>query len=74
MANKREKLRTLADSEGLTVDDMLALGTVDSVCPGICMTEGCDYTIEVEPDCREGWCEVCAKGTVSSALILAGLI
>jgi hypothetical protein len=73
MANK-EKLRTLADSEGMDVEALLRAASVDSVCPGICMTGGCDYTIEVEPDCQKGWCEVCAKGTVSSALILAGLI
>ena len=26
----------------------------DSVCRAICMTEGCDYTTEMEPDQTEG--------------------
>jgi hypothetical protein len=46
----------------------------DSVSPGICMNEGCDYTVEVEPDQDRGWCEACGTNTVKSAPILAGII
>lgn len=64
-------LQELAESEGLTLDELLEQATFDSVCPGICP---CGYTIEVEPDQSKGWCEVCNMGTVKSALILAGMI
>ena len=38
------------------------------------MTEGCDYTTEMEPDQEEGYCEACGGNTVVSALVLAGII
>jgi hypothetical protein len=69
------KLRTLMEIEGY--DDLVAFlidnGT-DSVCPGICVNNGCDFTTEVEPDQDRGHCEVCGTQTVKSALVLAGLI
>ena len=68
------KLDELADMEGLSVEDLLEEASCDSVCPGICVTQGCDYTTEVEPDCTSGWCEMCGKKTVKSALVLAGII
>lgn len=46
----------------------------DSICPGICENEECDYTTEVEPDCTSGWCEECQSNTVVSGMILAGII
>jgi hypothetical protein len=46
----------------------------DSVCPGICMNPDCDYTNEVEPDCTNGWCEVCNTQTVKSGMVLGGII
>ena len=36
--------------------------------------ESCDYTAEMEPDQDQGFCEVCGGNTVTSALVLAGLI
>ena len=67
------KLQELADSEGFeSVDEMLEAAVIDSVVPGIC--KHCDYTTEVEPDCRAGWCEFCEESTVVSCLILAELI
>ena len=69
-----EKLDLLADIEGMEVMEMLEQATFDSVSPGICMTPGCTYTTEVEPDQPHGWCEECNKGTVKSALLLAGII
>jgi hypothetical protein len=46
----------------------------DTLCPAICMTEGCDHVNEVEKDQDEGYCESCGGQTMVSALVLAGLI
>ena len=56
------------------VEGVLFLEMTDSVCPAICMTEGCDYTAGMEPDQKEGYCEACGGNTVVSVLVLAGLI
>jgi len=53
---------------------MLEAATFDSVAPGICSNEWCNYVTEVEPDCRDGWCKKCQSGTVESCLVLAGII
>ena len=72
---RRNKLLKLAELEGFDSDAALIKATAhDSVSPGICMTVECNYTVEVEPDQDKGWCEHCGKGTVQSALALAGLI
>jgi hypothetical protein len=72
---RRAKLDQLVDSEGFdSLDDLIATTISDSVSPAICLNEGCDYTAEMEPDQREGWCEACGTNTVASALILAGII
>ena len=55
-------LEKLAKIEGFnSVDAMIQASILDSVSPGICVTCG-EYTTEVEPDCREGWCEECESG------------
>ena len=75
LSNKGAKLMRLCDLEGFnSLDDLLQAAATDSVCPAICMTEGCDYTTEMEPDQDQGYCEVCGGNTMVSALILAGLI
>jgi hypothetical protein len=75
LSSKAAKLMKLCDVEGFKrLEDLLALSVFDSVCPAICLTEGCDYTTEMESDQEEGYCEVCGGNTVVSALILAGLI
>jgi hypothetical protein len=75
LSNKGAKLMKLCDVEGFdSLDDLLQAAVTDSVCPAICMTEGCDYTTEMEPDHDRGFCEVCGGQTVTSALVLAGLI
>jgi hypothetical protein len=69
------KFSLLIEIEGY--DDSLAFleeVSTDSVCPGICMNPDCDYTTEVEPDCRNGYCEECNTQTVKSALVLVGFI
>jgi hypothetical protein len=75
LSNKAQKLMKLCEAEGFDkLDDLLAFAMADSVCPAICMTEGCDHTAEMEPDQTEGYCEACGGNTVTSVLILAGLI
>lgn len=52
---RRQKLRRLAASEGMTVTEMLEHAIVDSVSPAICTASECDYTTEMEPDQDAGW-------------------
>jgi len=74
LTNKAKKLMTLCEVEGLDLSALLEGAVFDSVSPGICMTEGCDHTCEVEGDQDEGHCEACGGQTVVSALILADVI
>jgi hypothetical protein len=75
LSNKGAKLMVLCDLEGFKrLDDLLQAAATDSVCPAICMTEGCNYTTEMEPHQDRGYCESCGGNTMMSALILAGLI
>ena len=72
---RRIKLEHLADIEGYErVDELLEAAALDSVCPAICMNDGCEYTAEMEPDQDRGWCEVCETNSIISALVLAGII
>lgn len=70
------KLEELCDQEGLDLSNMDDMGLVvmDSVHPGICMNPGCDYTIQVEPDQGEGYCEECGTNSVASLGRLMGII
>ena len=68
------KLETLAQIEGMDVMELLEEATFDGISPGICINKNCNYTTEVEPDCYDGFCEVCGTNTVKSALALAGII
>jgi hypothetical protein len=73
--SSQQKLRELAEIEGFaSVEELLEACVHDSVSPGICTRDGCDYTAEVEPDQAEGWCEECRAPSVKAALVLAGLI
>ena len=75
LSNKAAKLMVLCDLEGFkSLDDLLQAAATDSVCPAICMTEGCNYSTEMEPDQDRGYCESCGGNTMASALVLAGLI
>jgi hypothetical protein len=74
-SEREAKLQRLAELEGFdTVDEMFDAAVSDSVCPGICINPGCDYTEDVEPDQRRGYCENCGTQTVKSALVLARII
>ena len=71
----QSKLEQLAEIEGFaSIEELLEACVHDSVNPGICTREGCDYTCEVEPDQAQGWCEECKAPSVQSALVLAELI
>ena len=69
------KLQKLLESEGYTnLTELLTANITDSVCPAICMNEGCNYVCEMEPDQDRGWCEECHTNSMKSALVLAGVI
>jgi hypothetical protein len=75
MATRRAKLAKLLEIEGYaTSHDFAAAFVSDSVCPAICMADGCDHTTALEPDQDQGWCEACNAGTMTSGLLLMGLI
>lgn len=70
-----EKLKILAEMEGYnSIKEMLSEGCYGSSVPAICMNKGCNATYLMEPDMEDGFCEECRTNTVSSALIIAGLI
>lgn len=73
--NANAKLQELADLEGFeSVNEMLEEMSFDSVVCGICINPDCDYTTNVEPDCRAGYCEICNTQSVKSCLDIAGII
>jgi len=75
LTEKARKLMRLCELEGHTDPfDLFQAVAGDSVCPAICMTEGCNYTAQMEPNQTEGYCEACGGNTVVSALVLADLI
>lgn len=70
-----ERLKKLAEIEGyFGYMEMLEEATFDSCVPAICTNEGCECSYTLEPDATGGLCEVCGTYTVSSCLIIAGLI
>jgi hypothetical protein len=72
---KAAKPMHLCELEGFdTLDDLLIAVITDTVCPAICMTEGCDHIAKMEPDQDQGFCEACGGNTVVSVLVLADLI
>ena len=68
------KLDQLARWRGMSVMEFIDAYALESMSPGICMNPDCDYSTEVEPDQREGWCEECDTPSVQSGVVLAGLI
>lgn len=70
---RKQLLALCLDDSGLAdMHELLEYCCFDSVVVGAC--KRCGHTTEVEPDCVDGWCEVCDCGSVVSVLILAGLI
>ena len=75
LTEKTRKLLRLCEIEGYrNAHDLIEAVALDCVSPAICMTEGCEYTAEMEPDQSEGYCESCGGNTMVSALVLAGVI
>ena len=72
MANKLDQLAE--DFGYYSSYAMLKEMVFESVVPGICMREDCDYSTDVEPDCRDGWCECCEDNTIKSCMVLGGVI
>ena len=75
LSSKGAKLMKLCETTGFRTFDQLLrqAAATDSMCPAICMTEGCDHTTETGPHQDHGYCEVCGGNSVASALVLAGL-
>ena len=72
---EEQKLARLIEIEGYeSVEALLQAVIGDSVSPAICMNDDCDYTCEMEPDQRRGWCDECRTNTMKAAPILAGII
>jgi len=69
-----KKLGTLAKIKGTELRYLLAEAATKTAVPGICINEDCSYTCDVEPDQTQGHCENCNTKTVSSCLVLAGMI
>jgi hypothetical protein len=75
MATQEAKLAKLLEIEGYaTSHDFAEAFVTDSVCPAICMSDDCDHTSDLEGDQTKGWCEECDAGTMTSGLVLMGLI
>jgi len=69
---KKYGLEDLLKITGLTYDALMSDCLSDGVCEAIC-TE-CGYTTQMEPDQDRGYCELCGKNTVQSAMVLGGII
>lgn len=60
---------------GMEFDEFLESDeAMDSVVYGACSNPECEYTCEVEPDCRNGFCEECETQTVKSILVYLRMI
>lgn len=70
--NKLDLLASYFDYDDII--DALEEWAFDSVTPGICRNDDCDFIADVEPDCRNGYCDSCDTYTVVSGLVLAALI
>ena len=69
------KLDQLTSDFGFdTPEDLVEAYIYDGLMPAICMTRGCDYSTEMEPDQDRGWCDCCGANTMKSAAILMGVI
>ena len=69
----QSKQKQLEELEGIN-DDTINHIMFDSLHPGICMNDGCDYTTQIEPDQDRGHCELCRTKTVASWGCLAGVM
>ena len=74
MIKSANKLNVLLKEEGLTEEELMRQGVFDSLVPGICMNDTCNATYDYEPDCRRGWCYECETNSVTSGLVLLGVM
>jgi hypothetical protein len=76
MATRKAKLAKLLEIEGYPNDPwaFAEAFVTDSVCPAICMSDECDHTTELEPDQNQGYCDECHTNTMTSGLLLMGLV
>ena len=73
--HEMNKSQKLAELEGFHSPlDMCEKLIGESVIPGICSNENCDYTTDVEPDQGGGFCEDCGTQTVVSIFVMEGII
>ena len=61
---RRDKINLLSEIYGEPLNELIETFIINGISFGICIKEGCDYTIEVELDCTSGHCEVCGTDTV----------
>jgi hypothetical protein len=52
--------------------DMVESCLLDSVCPALCTY--CGYSEELEPDAEDCTCSECQRNTLTSALVLMGVM
>ena len=72
---RKAKLARLLDVAGFeSLEELAEAVFSDSVSPAICVEPDCDHVAEMEPDQDAGYCDACGKQSVTSALVLAGLI
>ena len=70
-----DKIDKLIELEGFSSQEELANKYIsDSLCPAICINDGCSYTVHLEPDQDKGYCEECGTNSVKSLFILMGVI
>ena len=75
LSKQEAKLKTLLERSGFEkLEEFVERSLSDSLCPAICMADGCNYTTELEKDQRQGECERCGSRRVTSGLILAGIV
>lgn len=55
-------------------EEVIANYIHDSVCPAVCMNEGCENTAELEHDCSSGYCDECDTNSMKSLMIVMGII
>lgn len=69
------KVYKLADALGFHDPiDMIESYIHEDTMPAICTNKNCNWDTELEPDCTNGWCELCRTKTMTSAAVLMGIM
>lgn len=74
--DKSRKLQIVADDYGYEhYEQMLNdFSSKDPSVPGICTTDKCNHIQDIPPARENDYCEECEEQSVSSILVLSGLI